>query len=93
MARTIPNPEPAAGPDAPPTTLLDYQRLDAYRLAVEFQAIAVALCADRRLGATLRDQLDRASVSIVLCIAEGVGRTAKDTGRAAANTSAVERPG
>jgi four helix bundle protein len=93
MAQTIPNPEPAAGPDAPPTTLLDYQRLDAYRLAVEFQAIAAALCADRRLGATLRDQLDRASVSIVLCIAEGVGRrTAKDKARffAIARGSAFE---
>jgi four helix bundle protein len=36
--------------------------------------VAARLCANRRIGATLRDQLDRASISIVLCIAEGAGR-------------------
>ena len=51
----------------------DCERLDAYRVAVEFQLLAASMCSGRRLGA-LRDQLDRASVSIVLNIAEGSGR-------------------
>jgi four helix bundle protein len=69
MAQTIPNPQPAR-----PTPHLDCERLDCYRVAVEFQTMAARLGANRRVGATLRDQLDRASVSIVLCIAEGAGR-------------------
>lgn len=57
-------------------TLLDAQKLVAYRLAVEFQAIAARLIPRERgaLLAALRDQLDRASISIVLNIAEGAGR-------------------
>jgi four helix bundle protein len=47
--------------------------LDVYRIALAFQVFAAELTADRRVGA-LRDQLDRASVSIVLNIAEGAGR-------------------
>jgi four helix bundle protein len=73
MAQTIPNPGPAGAPH------LDCERLDCYRVAVEFQTLAARIHANRRIGATLRDQLDRASVSIVLCIAEGAGRrTAPD---------------
>ena len=71
MAQTIPNPEPAGARPAPH---LDCERLDCYRVAVEFQMLAARLVASRRVGATLRDQLDRASISIVLCIAEGAGR-------------------
>jgi len=70
MAQTIPNPG-AAG--ARPAPHLDCERLDCYRVAVEFQRIAARLVSNRRMGA-LRDQLDRASVSIVLNIAEGAGR-------------------
>jgi four helix bundle protein len=61
---------PAADPAAP---LLDAEKLDCYRLAVEFQVLAARLLPRRGL-ATLRDQLDRASVSIVLNVAEGAGR-------------------
>ena len=43
----------------------DCERLDVYRVAVEFQLLAASIVGGRRLGA-LRDQLDRASVSIVL---------------------------
>jgi transcription elongation factor len=43
---------------------IDCERLDVYRVAVAFQLQAAAICSGRRLGA-LRDQLDRASVSIV----------------------------
>jgi four helix bundle protein len=53
----------------------DCERLDVYRVAVEFQLLAASICCGRRLGA-LRDQLDRASVSIVLNVAEGSGRFA-----------------
>jgi len=53
--------------------LLDAEKLDCYRIALEFQAIAGQLVPKR--GYTeLRDQLDRASISIVLNIAEGCGR-------------------
>jgi len=69
MTQTIPDPAPATVP-----TLLDAERLDAYRVAIEFQTVAAAIGSNRRVGATLRDQLDRASVSTVCCIAEGAGR-------------------
>jgi four helix bundle protein len=69
MAQTI----QVLSPDALGSAFLDCERLDCYRVAVEFQTLAADLCGGRRLGA-LRDQLDRASVSIVLNIAEGAGR-------------------
>ena len=57
----------------PSEVVPDCERLDAYRVAIEFQLVAASVCSGRRLG-VLRDQLDRASVSIVLNIAEGSGR-------------------
>lgn len=56
--------------------LLDAEKLQVYRLAVRFQTLATQLIPPRRgmLLAPLRDHLDRASVSIVLNIAEGAGR-------------------
>jgi four helix bundle protein len=71
MTQTISHPGPA-GPGGP-APFLDCERLDCYRVAVEFQTIAARLVSNRRIG-TLRDQLDRASVSIVLNLAEGAGR-------------------
>jgi four helix bundle protein len=71
-ADPVPVPEPVLGPDS---RWLDPERLDAYRVALEFQGLAAGICRRRGLGA-LRDQLDRASVSIVLNIAEGAGRVA-----------------
>jgi four helix bundle protein len=53
--------------------MLDAEKLDAYRVALEFQALAVQLV-PKRGCAELPDQLDRASISIVLNIAEGCGR-------------------
>jgi four helix bundle protein len=70
MDQTIPNPEPT---DPTPVAYLDCERLDCYRVALEFQSVAARFVGGRRLG-TLRDQLDRASVSIVLNLAEGAGR-------------------
>jgi four helix bundle protein len=70
---------PGAGaiplPDPGPSTgaFLDCERLDCFRVAVGFQTLAARLGTLRRMGA-LRDQLDRASVSIALNIAEGAGR-------------------
>jgi four helix bundle protein len=60
----------APGADAGP--VLDAERLDCYKLALDFQLLAGSLA--RRASATLRNQLERASVSIVLNIAEGAGR-------------------
>jgi four helix bundle protein len=54
--------------------LLDAEKLDCYRLAVAFQALTGRLLPKRSGVSGLRDQLDRASVSIVLNIAEGAGR-------------------
>ena len=61
----------AAGAAAP----LEVERLDVYRVAREFDAFACTLVG-RRGHAALRDQLQRASASVVLNIAEGCGRFA-----------------
>jgi four helix bundle protein len=55
---------------------VDCDRLDAYRVARELDAVAFRAL-PRRGCAGLRDQLDRASSSIVLNIAEGCGRFAR----------------
>ena len=49
------------------------ERLDAYRLAIEFHRELVPLARSRELYA-LRDQMLRAAESVVLNIAEGAGR-------------------
>jgi four helix bundle protein len=72
---------PSAAPLFAGDALLDAERLDVYRIALEFQAIARQLV-PKRGYAELRDQLDRASISIVLNIAEGCGRRSPaDKGR------------
>jgi len=84
--------QPTAAPLFAGTALLDAEKLDVYRIALEFQAIAVKLVPKRGF-AELRDQLDRASISIVLNIAEGCGRRSPaDKGRfyAMARGSATE---
>ena len=56
--------------------LLDFERLDVYRCAIEFLALAVQITAHIPRGhANLRDQLRRASTSIPLNIAEASGKT------------------
>jgi hypothetical protein len=60
----------APGPEHPAplfagAALLDAEKLDVYRIALEFQAITGQLV-PKRGYAELRDQLERASVSIVL---------------------------
>jgi len=76
----------APGPEHPAplfagAALLDAEKLDVYRIALEFQAITGQLV-PKRGYAELRDQLERASISIVLNIAEGCGRRSPaDKGR------------
>jgi len=54
--------------------LLAHERLDAYRVAVEFLTLAHGLCSRLpRVKGQLGDQLARASESVVLRIAEGAG--------------------
>ena len=69
------SPAPVHDPEPQPDAWLEHDRLDAYRVSLEFQQLAARLCRGRGLGA-LRDQLDRASVSVSLNIAEGAGRVA-----------------
>jgi four helix bundle protein len=53
--------------------LLDGERFDVYAAALEFHLLAVAV--ESRPGPpSLRDQLERASASVVLNAAEGAGR-------------------
>ncbi len=63
--------------------MLAYEKLDVYRCAVEFLAAAGQVIEAMPPGtAVLRDQLERASLSIVANIAEGVGvRTPKERDR------------
>ncbi len=54
---------------------LDAERLDVYRVALEAHTQATALVpADYRV---LRDQLERASLSVVVNISEGAGRRSR----------------
>jgi four helix bundle protein len=55
--------------------LLDAEKLDVCRVALEFQALVSGLVPKGLAG--LRDQLERASVSVVLNVAEGAGRRSR----------------
>ena len=73
------------------TSTPSLHRFDAYRLAVEFRRIVVRWLPLRRTE--LSDQLDRASISVPLNIAEGAGRsTSRERARhyTIARGSAVE---
>jgi four helix bundle protein len=64
-ANRAPTPNAAVG--------LDAERLDAYAVALKLQPLTAQLA--RRLSGHFRDQLERASLSVLLNLAEGVGRT------------------
>lgn len=70
---------PAAAPVASLAPIASLHRFDAYRLALAFRGHVVPWLPLRR--AELSDQLDRASLSIALNIAEGAGRTGRDQTR------------
>ena len=53
---------------------LDHERLDCFRVALEFTAMVPALTQAARPA--MRDQLERAASSIALNLAEGCGRRA-----------------
>lgn len=59
-------------PVADETPQLDHERLDCYRVALEFAAMVPSLTQTSR--AALRDQIERASSSIALNLAEGCAR-------------------
>ncbi len=55
--------------------MFDHERLQVYRLALDFDAAAAEWLA-KKGARVVRDQLERASLSVVLNIAEGAGRRA-----------------
>ena len=59
-----------------PKAYLPHERLDVYRLALEFRRSLAPLPKVRGI-APLRDQLFRAADSVVLNIAEGAGRNSR----------------
>jgi hypothetical protein len=59
MAQTIASPAQQSVDPSTDSAFLLFERLDCYRLAIEFQTIAATLLASRRVGSALRDQLDR----------------------------------
>ena len=66
-----------------PETRLDHERLDAYRVAVELDALVVAMARRAPRGHVwLGDQAQRASGSVVLNLAEAMGREGADRARA-----------
>jgi four helix bundle protein len=70
------NPASFRQPDASAEPRFEYERFDVYRVALEFQSLLPRLVA-RRGHAALRDQVNRASASILLNTAEGCGRTSR----------------
>ena len=57
----------------PTTAMLSHESLDVYQLSLKFH-LGVMTLLPHRGSPTLRDQLERASISIILNIAEGAGR-------------------
>lgn len=62
-------------PDPAATQRLDHERLDCYAVALEFAAMVPGLTKSAR--PSLRDQIERASASIALNLAEGCARRTK----------------
>ena len=59
--------------DKPSTAQLSHESLEVYQLSIKFHLGVMDLLPPRS-SPTLRDQLERASTSIILNIAEGAGR-------------------
>ena len=91
MMFSTPFKQPTVAPATASAPFLDAERLDVYRVTLEFQSHASALAL--RGDANLRDQLRRASLSCVLNIAEGAGQRSRAQKRhlyAIARGSAME---
>ena len=66
-----------------PSTKLDHERLDAYTVAVALDGAVVAIARKAGRGhGWLCDQASRASASVVLNLAEALGREGLDRARA-----------
>jgi four helix bundle protein len=86
---SVPTPVPHALADGT-APWLAIERLDLYRVALQFLAMVPRLVPARG-AADLRDQLERASSSIVLNLGEGAGRVSKsDRARFFARGSTTE---
>jgi four helix bundle protein len=58
--------------------MLDHERLDVYQLALDFMVLANSVIESLPRGRShLADQFTRASMSVVLNIAEGAGKLSK----------------
>jgi len=58
--------------------MLDHEKLDAYQRSIEFLALTVRILKKVPRGnSVLKDQFNRASLSIPLNIAEGTGKTSQ----------------
>ncbi len=55
--------------------MFNHEKLDVYRMAVSFDSFVGKLL-PRRGARSIREQLERASCSVMACIAEGAGRWA-----------------
>ena len=53
--------------------MFNHEKLDVYRMAVQFDKMLCAIL-PKRGSRALRDQAERASGSVMACIAEGAGR-------------------
>ena len=62
-------------PTTPSAPVMDYERLDVFRVALEFTTLVPALTKTARPA--MRDQLERAAASVCLNLAEGCGRRAR----------------
>lgn len=69
-----------AGADTQHAAYFDHERLDVYRVARDYFKRVQPLL-KKRISRSTRDQLERASLSIVTNIAEGAGKTAADDKR------------